>query len=122
MTSIAPRQQIASAAAVLFGRYGDVTRLAHQRGCCRQALYRQTHDALDPLDGSAHRQQLEQLRQRLAQLQARCDQLEARLRQAAVMGPDQQARFAATAQALGVSLSAARALLVVLRGPRTPSV
>src|SRR5437764_131694 len=103
MSSVAPRQQIASASAVLFGRYGDVTRLAHERGCSRQALSRETDAALDTLDGSGQRLQLEQLQQRLAHLQVHCEQLEGRLRQAVGIDADKQAPFAATAQAQGVS-------------------
>ena len=51
MSSISVPHRVASAAAVLCGRYGDVTRLAHERGVFRQTLYREAHAvarALDP--------------------------------------------------------------------------
>lgn len=113
---------LSSASAVFAGRYGDVTRLAQSRGVFRQTLYREAHAVADALD--PHRQAAAQdsWRQRLAQLQAQGEQLRQQLRQAILLGPDKQAEFASTAQALGVSLSATRALLVVLLGKQAPSV
>ena len=40
MSLVASPQRIASAYFVLFGSHGDVARHAHQRGVCRQRLYR----------------------------------------------------------------------------------
>lgn len=116
------RDRLASACAVLFGRYGDVTRLAQQRGTCRQALYRQRDDVLDDLDGLPHHEEVLRLRQQLDQLQARYDDLQRRREQAVVFDEDQQAEFAAVAQAEGVSLPVARRLLQVALRERTPSV
>src|SRR5262249_12600253 len=46
---------LASAAVVFFGRYGDVSRLAAQRGTSRQSLYRQAHAVVCALDPEARR-------------------------------------------------------------------
>jgi hypothetical protein len=120
--TLAPRDRSASAAAVFHGRYGDVTRLAQQRGSCRQALYRQADAALDDLDRLPHHQEALRLRQQRDQLQARCDDLRRRLDRAAVLDEDRQDEFAAVAQAEGVSLPVARRLLQVALRERTPSV
>lgn len=122
MVTLAVLDRLASAAAAFFGRYGDVTRLAHQRGTCRQAVYRQANAVRDDLDGERQRQEVLRLRQQLDQLQARCDGLQRRLDQAVVLDEDLQAAFAATAQAEGVSLPVGRRLLAVFLGRRTPSV
>ena len=112
--------RLACAAAVLFGRYGDVTRLAQRHGLCRQAVYRQADAVLDDLDGLTHRQEALRLRQQLDQLQARCDDLQRRLDSAVVIDDDRQAEFAATAQAEGVSLPVARRLLQVVASASAP--
>lgn len=122
MITLSFPQRIACATATLFGRYGAVTRLAHQYGLCRQAVYRQTDAVRADLDAQAHRQEVQGLRQQLEQAQARCKDLQRRLDDAVVLNPDRQAEFAATAQAEGVSLPVARRLLRVLLGARTPSV
>ncbi len=122
MPSIAARPRLASAAVVLFGRHGAVSRLARRRGVSRQALYRQAHGVVAAVHGSAARRRRRRLRRRLAELRGQLADCQRRLRQAAVAGADMQAQFAATAQALGVSLSAARALLAVVLGDATPSV
>jgi hypothetical protein len=122
MSSLSVPTKIASAAAVFCGRYGDVTRLAIDRGVFRQSLYREAHAvarALDPDPGNAA---LADLRQRLALALAECRRLQQQLARAIVLDDDKQAQFASTAQALGVSLSAARALLAVLLGQAAPSV
>jgi hypothetical protein len=114
MSIVAIPPQLASAHAVLFGRYGDVTRLAQERGVCRQSLYRDTHALLDTLGDAIPRHLVEALRQRLDELQAHCQQLEARLDDAYGINADRLAAFAATAQAEGVSLPVARRLLAPL--------
>ncbi len=122
MCSIPTPQRIASAYAVFCGHYGDVSRLAQQRGVCRQFLYRQAHTLAAELDGSATQQTLQSLRSLLQQQQAQLASLLQQLHQAVVLDDDKLAQFAAVAQATGVSLSATRALLKVLLGPATPSV
>jgi hypothetical protein len=122
MSSLAFPTPIASAAAVFCGRRGDVTRLARRRGRCRQTLYREAHAVARACAPAPESPRLVRLRQEGARLRAEVDHLRRQLRHALVLGPDQQAQFAGTAQALGVSLSCARALLGVLLGGAAPSV
>jgi hypothetical protein len=120
MSSLSVPERIASAAAVFCGHYGDVTHLAHDRGVFRQTLYRQAHAVARALDPD--RAALADLRLRLAQALAEQARLRLQLARAIVLDDDKQAEFASTAQALGVSLSAARSLLAVLLGQAAPSV
>jgi hypothetical protein len=119
---VPPTQQIASAHAVHLGRYGDVQRLARQRGVPRQRLYREADRVLTALDPDAQGQRAEALRQRVRALEDRVAELEARLAQAVVLDADKQAEFAAVGQAEGVSLPDLRTLLDVLLPGRAPSV
>jgi hypothetical protein len=120
LLSIPACQALASAAAVFHGRYGDVTTLARQRGVFRQTLYREAHAVHRHLHAPPDPTP-QKLRRRLDQQQQRLDHLQQQLRHAPVVDPDKQAQFVATAQALGVSLTAAHALLHVLLGEATPS-
>ena len=43
MGMVAPQQRIASAYFVVFGKYGDVSRYAEERGVCRQWVYREAN-------------------------------------------------------------------------------
>jgi hypothetical protein len=79
---VPPAQQIASAYVVQWGRYGDVQRLAVQRGVARQRLYREATAVLSALDRDAQQQRRAALRQRIDALQSRVAQLEAQLAQA----------------------------------------
>src|SRR5262245_32040871 len=114
MSIVAIPPPLASADAVLFGRYGDVTRLAHERGVCRQRLYRETHALLAGLADAIPRPLFEALQRRLEELQAHCRQLECRLGDGYAIGRDRLAAFPPTAQAEGVSLPVARQLLAPL--------
>src|SRR5262249_29653840 len=97
-------------------------RLAGQRGVFRQTLYRQAHAVARALNPDRANAALADCHRRLAQAQAEQARLEQQLQQATVVDLDKQAQFASTAQALGVSLSAARALVAVLLGKAAPSV
>src|SRR5262249_17122929 len=119
--SLATQQRLASASAVFFGDYGDVTRLAAQRGACRQALYRQAHAAARAVEGDDTQRTLDRLRQEKDELRQRAADLRGRLAGAVVLGADSQAEFAATAPGKGVPFTAARALLAVFLRDRTPS-
>lgn len=121
MSSLCVPPPIASAAAVFCGRHGAVTRLARDRGVFRQTLYREAHAVVAALDTQPHSPLVEDLRRQLAALKGNADRLRRQLRQAVVLDADKQAEFAATAQGLGVSLAAARALLAVLLGCAAPS-
>src|SRR3954447_24955108 len=116
-------QRIASAFAVLGGRYGDVTHMARQREPSRQALDREAEQVIDAVDGTAAQARIDDLQRQLVELQARVQALQERLEHAVEITPDKQDEFATVAQAEGVSLSVARRLLRVVAGPKaTPSV
>jgi hypothetical protein len=119
---VAPPPRLASAAVVFFGRRGDVTDHAQQRGVSRQCLYREADSVVRDLDAAAHLHQLARLRQRIAELEARPQPLQARLSLAVVFTAQTQAEFASTAQAEGVSLPVAQRLLAVLLRDECPSV
>jgi hypothetical protein len=121
MTTLVPPPALVSTFVVCFGPYGAVTHFAHRRGVCRQCLYRQAHAVLGALDPAPHQRQLAELRRQLAETTARWQQACQQLAHAIVIDPDKQAEFAATAQALGVSLTAAQILLAVFLGARTPA-
>jgi hypothetical protein len=113
---------VRSAAAVLFGRYGDVTRQAQDRRVSRQTLYRETDAVVEAVDGSATRRRIAELEERLRQQLARLEEAERQAAGTVRIDADKQAKFASTAQAEGVSLSVTRRLLGVLLGRVTPSV
>jgi hypothetical protein len=116
-------QRVASAFAVLCGRYGDVTAMARNREQSRQSLYREAEQVADAVDGTAARARIDELQQQLARRQAEVQALKERLSHAIEITPDKQDEFATVAQAEGVSLSVARRLLRVVEGSRsTPSV
>lgn len=121
MFIVAAIPQIASAATVLFGPQGAVTRHACSRGVPRQTLYREADGVIRALDPRPHQEELARVRQQLADVSARCVQLQCSLAAAVVVDQDKQAEFAATGQAVGVSLSAVHVLLAVILGHATPS-
>jgi hypothetical protein len=115
-------QRLASAFAVLCGRYGDVTHMAQDRQQSRQSLYREAQQTIDSVDGTATRAQIAELQQQIGQLQSQVHELQQRLEQAVEMTPEKQAEVACVAQAEGVSLPVARRILQVLLPPKTRSV
>jgi hypothetical protein len=116
-------QRIASAFAVFFGQYGDVSQMAQDRDQSRQSLYREADEVVDAVDGTATQARIDQLKRQLAEQQAENQALHERLKHAVEITPDTQDEFATVAQAEGVSLSVARRLLCVVAGSRTiPSV
>ena len=122
MNTLPPPLRIANTAAVLDGPYGAVTRQANRCGTSRQALYRDAPKVLQAVDGSQSRQRLQELQDDYDRLRAECDRLHRQLQQAVVAEADCRARFAATAQAEGVSLPVARRLLRPLLAQQPPSV
>jgi hypothetical protein len=56
--------RVASAFVVLRGRYGEVTRMAEDRGRSRQSLYREAEAVVGAVDGAAAQDQVEELRPR----------------------------------------------------------
>ncbi|HMB06516.1 MAG TPA: hypothetical protein VKP69_22620 [Isosphaeraceae bacterium] len=116
-------QRIASAFAVFFGQYGDVSQMAQDRDQSRQSLYREADEVVDAVDGTATQARIDELKRQLAEQQAENQALHERLKHAVEITPDTQDEFATVAQAEGVSLSVARRLLRVVAGSRTiPSV
>jgi hypothetical protein len=113
-------QRIASAFAVLCGRYGDVTRMARDREQSRQSLYREAEQVADAVGGTAAQARFDELQRRLAEQHATIQALEERLEHAVEITPEKQHEFAAVAQAEGVSLSVARRLLRVVEGSQPP--
>ena len=111
-------QRIASAFAVLCGRYGDVTAMAEDRERSRQSLYREAEQVVEAVDGAAARARIGELQRQLAEQRAENQALQERLRHAVEVTPEKQDEFATVAQAEGVSLSVARRLLHVMTGPR----
>lgn len=115
-------RRLNNAFTVLFGPHGAVTEQAREQGQSRRALYRDANAVVAAVDATRADERLAQAEVRLAEQAARITALEACLSTAVELGADCQARFAATAQAEGVSLPVTRRLLAVLMGPRTPSV
>ena len=116
-------QRIASAFAVLCGRYGDVTKMAQDRQQSRQSLYREAEQVVNTVDGAAAQARIDELQPQLAQQEAEIQALQVRLKHAVEITPDKQDEFATVAQAEGVSLNVARRLLQVVAGSNsTPSV
>src|SRR4051812_31495555 len=116
-------QRIASAFAVLCGRYGDVTTMASDRDLSRQSLYREAAKVVEAVGGADAQARIEELRRHLADQEAEIRALRTRLERAVEITRDTQDEFAAVAQAEGVSLGVARRLLCVVAGSEpVPSV
>jgi hypothetical protein len=112
MGMVAPQQRIASAYFVVFGRYGDVSRYAQERGVCRQWVYREAQWVQKFLQET--QQENHGLRQRIRELMQCQADLENRLALAVVIDQEKQAEFASVCQAIGVSLPSCWNLLEVL--------
>jgi hypothetical protein len=54
-------RRIASAFAVLRGRYGDVTAMAQDREPSRQSLYREAEQVVEAVDGAAAQARIDEL-------------------------------------------------------------
>jgi hypothetical protein len=121
MPTLLPPPPLASAAVVFYGPHGAVTQHAAQRGVPRPTLYREAHAVVRALDPGPRQQELARLRQQQADLHDQCAHLQRRLGTAVVVDAAKQTEFAATGQALGVSLAALHALLAVILGDATPS-
>jgi hypothetical protein len=119
---LVPPPRIASAYVVFFGVYGDVTRQAQQRGISRQSVYREAAATLVDVQGIALRQELAAAQEQVRQLRARVSELERDLAQAVVVDPDRMARFAAEAEAEGLSLPIAQRWLAGLLPGHVPGV
>src|SRR5438046_2171301 len=112
MGMVAPEQRIASAFFVFFGKYGDVSRYAQERGVCRQWIYREAAWLRDAL--ATTRQQVQELRVQLRQEREQRAELETRLAQAVVIDAQKQEELACVGQARGVTLRDCHELVEVL--------
>jgi hypothetical protein len=112
MGMVASPQGIASAFFVFHGAYGDVSRYAHERGVCRQWVYREAAGVRSVLTGE--QQELERLRVEVRELKQRQIQLEQRLAMSVVIDEEMQAALATVGQARGVTLRDCRELLELL--------
>src|SRR5438445_13022665 len=101
-------QRIASAFAVFFGQYGDVSQMAQDREQSRQSLYREANAVVDALDGTATQARIDELQRQLTEQQAENQALHERLKHAVEITHDKQDEFATVAQAEGVSLYGSR--------------
>jgi hypothetical protein len=72
-------QRIASAFAVLCGRYGDVTAMAQDREQSRQSHYREAEQVAHAVDGTAAQARIDELQQRLLEQRAEVQALRERL-------------------------------------------
>src|SRR5215218_3302513 len=92
-------QRIASAFAVLCGRYGDVTAMAQDREQSRQSLYREAEQVAHAVDGTAAQARIDELQQQLIEQRAEVQVLQERLSHAVEITSDKQHEFASVAQA-----------------------
>jgi hypothetical protein len=122
MGMVAPAQGIASAFVVFVSVRGGVTREATRRGVSRQRIYREANQTLASLEGTKQRAEAEDLRAQVRQLQEQVAELKKDLSRAVVIDEDRVARFAAEAQAEGVSLHTVHGWLERLLPGQTPSV
>lgn len=120
MGMVAPEQRIASAFFVVFGKYGDVTRYAQERGVCRQSIYNEAAALRNAV--ATARQESAELREQLQQAHQVQAELQARLAQAVVIDAQKQEQLACVGQARGVTLRDCFELLEVLIPGQTLSV
>jgi hypothetical protein len=115
--------RICNAATVFEGLWGAVTNLAQSLGCSRQALYQQA-GRVERVVAAARKSDPSQqpLQARLAEVQEENRQLWAALENAIDFPATKQQQFAATATAMGLSLTQILVLLaIVLPACRLPS-
>src|SRR2546425_66629 len=112
MGMVASEQWIASAYFVLYGKYGEVTRYAQERGVSRQRIYREEAALRNKL--VAAQQVNSTLSEQLRQAHERQTDLEARLAKSVVLDEAKQAQLACVGQARGVTLRDCCELLDVL--------
>lgn len=106
---------IGNAAAVLCGRFGDVTRRAREVGCSRQTLYDQAQKVQDALERPTQKQFLRILHEK-QRLERENQQLFEWLAETTDFPKPKQQEFAATASAMGLSLTQIAVLLGIVMG------
>ncbi len=113
-------QRIASAWVVLFGKHGDVTKEARERGQSRQAVYREAAQVIAAVDGEVAQAKIAALEQTIVEMQAQIQALEEQLARAVELTAETQHAFATVSQAEGVSLAVARRQLQVVAPASAP--
>jgi hypothetical protein len=106
---------IGNAAAVLCGRFGEVTRRAREVGCSRQTLYDQAQKVQDALERPTPKQFLRILREK-ERLERENQQLFEWLAETTDFPKPKQQEFSATASAMGLSLTQIAVLLGIVMG------
>ncbi len=106
---------IGNAAAVLCGRFGDVTRRSREVGCSRQTLYDQAQKVQDALKRPTRKQFLRLLHEK-ERLDRENQQLFEWLAETTDFPKPKQQEFSATASAMGLSLTQIAVLLGVVMG------
>jgi len=108
-----------NAASALVVRWGAVSQRARQAGCSRQTIYNDAREVCERLEERGRR--FEQLRSECVELRQENRRLQAERKQLVLIDEATVKRFAVTAQAVGVSLRQAEALLAtVLPAERVP--
>jgi hypothetical protein len=118
MVTLSPAAWIGNAAAVLCGRWGDVTRRAREAGCSRQTVYQHAEKVQAALDCPATDPLLSD---EVRQLRRENEQLWEWLGETVEFPPPRREEFAATASAMGLSLTQITVLLGVVLGDDGPS-
>ncbi len=103
-------------AAIVFVQQRLVSRYAHQSQQNREAIYRDARRVKQQLEDSESQQA--ELQTQVKSLQAEIDQFHRQAQSNAFEDPEKVARYAAQAQAEGVSLPVAQRLLKTLRGTK----
>ena len=103
-------------AAVVFVHQRQVSQHARQTQQNREAIYRDAHRVKNQLEESESQQR--NLQAQIEQLQAKIDQFRQREAYNPFVDPDKVAKYAAQAQAEGVSLPVAQRLLKILQQTR----
>ena len=123
LITLSVRTWIGNAAAVLCGQHGDITHQTQQAGCSRQAAYEHANRVQQAVaDAQRPGPTYDQLLEHNQQLRLENQQLWDALEHAVDFPQAKQQQFAASAAAMGLSLSQTLALLViVLPAARCPS-
>jgi hypothetical protein len=121
MAKLSALSWIGNAAAALGGVWGSVSRRARAVGCSRQTIYEHGRRVAQAVEESQQAgQSRAELAAEIARLLEENRQLGEWLDEAIAFPRERQERFAATAAALGLSVSQVRDLLQIVLGQRCP--
>ena len=113
MAKLSVLSWIGNAAAVLFGKHGDITSQAHEAGCSRQAVYEHANKVQQAVaqaqqpgpDRDQRLRHVRDLRRQVKDLQRQLRQERRRRDDRVELGRDKQRRAAVTLHAMGLSLN-----------------